>query len=358
MSEIQFAFLIHPRESVQEDMARVFWPLGMVPECLLTWGMKHFPPIVRGEVTLLGSDKIMGWIIVVPLASSQFYSSPRRAQKMVLRAVRRAEDEGAGVVGLGALTSPFTLGGKTLTRDSGRRAIITNGNSLTAAVTALEAGRACQEIKRTTLAEQGVAILGATGSVGTAVSLLLAEQGVPLILLARNEMKLRRLRDRVLSQSPGSKVEATIDLGDLRQAGVVIVVTSGAEQILQPRHLKDGALVYDDTQPRNTSPSLSNNGSGVVVVDGGVIATPRIRYGMDIGLPLGRGYACLVETMLLALEGDPTNHVGAANPDRAKEILELMGKYPDLFSFPPFQSFGVPIGERPTPLGATGILVR
>jgi hypothetical protein len=41
----------------------------------------------------------------------------------------------------------------------------------------------------------------------------------------------------------------------------------------------------------------------VLVIDGGVIAVPgRPDLGFDFGFPQGVGYACMAETMLLALE--------------------------------------------------------
>ena len=38
-----FAFLVHPRADVAPDMARVWPPLGVVPERAWQWGLRHLP---------------------------------------------------------------------------------------------------------------------------------------------------------------------------------------------------------------------------------------------------------------------------------------------------------------------------
>jgi len=73
----KFAFLIHPRASLKEDMGKVFFLFKLLPEMFLEWMVKHLDPMLRGKVIFSGSKEIAGWIVVVPLSARQFFSLPR-----------------------------------------------------------------------------------------------------------------------------------------------------------------------------------------------------------------------------------------------------------------------------------------
>jgi NAD(P)-dependent dehydrogenase (short-subunit alcohol dehydrogenase family) len=62
------------------------------------------------------------------------------------------------------------------------------------------------------LAGRVIAITGATGGIGRALSLAVVAQGAQLILLARNERKLRALHAELETQAPGAALMAPIDL--------------------------------------------------------------------------------------------------------------------------------------------------
>jgi NAD(P)-dependent dehydrogenase (short-subunit alcohol dehydrogenase family) len=57
-----------------------------------------------------------------------------------------------------------------------------------------------------------IAITGATGGIGRALSLAVAAEGAQVILLARNERKLRALHAELERQSPGAALMAPLDL--------------------------------------------------------------------------------------------------------------------------------------------------
>lgn len=331
----KFAFLVHPRKSHREDMRKVWRPFGLIPECWLSWLMTWLPPIVRGRVSLPGSDEIVGWIIVVPLTGRQFLELPRAfVFKKVLQACRKAENLGAEVVGLGQLTSSVTNGGADLVEhlDIG----VTNGNALTAAITVRALERIC--LMRG-LDKPLVSVVGATGSVGSAISQILSRRELPLLLVARNRVRLEALADTCT----GGEVKVATRISDIKVADVVVVTTSSAKDLIKAEYLKEGAVVYDNTQPRNTSRDILVSRPDVLVVDGGVISIPGVNLRLNIGLKPEQGYACLVETMLLALEGMSDHYsIGNATPDQAKEMLDLLDKYKKVYGFElaAFSSFG------------------
>lgn len=338
----KFAFLVHPRRSMKDDMRKVWKPLGWFPERLLCSVIKNFPPLApkTGEVYLTDHpEEVAGWIMVVPLTGPQMLLLPKSFVKQkILATIKKAQKMGAEIVGLGALTSPVTNGGICLLGEV--EVAITNGNSFTAGIT-VQAVESIASKMGLDLATATVAIVGATGSVGTATSLLFSEKGVPLLLLARNESNLRNLAKQI------PNVAFSTNLTDLKQAEIVVVVTSATEAIIRPEHLRIGAVVYDDTQPRNTSRMLTETRPDVTVIDGGVIATPGIDFRLNIGLRRNQVYACLAETILLAIEEYSGHYsIGNATVEQAKETMRLAQKHRKYgFQLAPFHSFGRPLDD-------------
>jgi predicted amino acid dehydrogenase len=91
----------------------------------------------------------------------------------------------------------------------------------------------------------------------------------------------------------------------------VVTVSSAADAIVEPEHLKPGAVVCDVARPRDVSVRVARERDDVLVIEGGVVKVPGNmtcrRHGQDapfsFGCPEGTAYACMSETMALALEG-------------------------------------------------------
>jgi predicted amino acid dehydrogenase len=344
----KFAFLIHPRTSAREDMGRVSRVFFCFPEIILQKLTPIFDPIPAGKITFLGTKEVIGWIIVVPLLGKHFFSFPREfVVKKIIKAIELAKKLGANVVGLGALTSPVTHGGEDLIGKI-KNITITNGNSLTAAVV-VKAVKRISEIKKIDLSKEKIAVIGAGGSVGKGSSLLLAEHKFLLILIDKKE-KIDELKKDFSSFLSTGNIVISDEISLIKEAEIVIVATSSADQIIKSDYLKEGAIVYDITQPKNTHPNILKERKDVMIIDGGVIDTPKIDYGMDIGLKEHQAYACLVETMICALEGIEENYVGYTKLENAKKMLNLMEKYHDYFEINIFQSFGKPLNDKLEPI--------
>jgi len=88
------------------------------------------------------------------------------------------------------------------------------------------------------------------------------------------------------------------------QADLILTATSAVGAIIQPRHLKVGAVVCDMSRPRDVSRQTATERNDVLVVEGGMVEVPGpADFGFDFGFPPGKAYACMAETMILALEG-------------------------------------------------------
>ncbi|WP_028045692.1 semialdehyde dehydrogenase [Cellulomonas sp. URHE0023] len=328
-----FAFLVHPRARIGEDLARIWRPLGHVPEGLWDTAVRRLPvrPFTSSRVAL--GERAVGEVVVVPFGARHLLSQPGEGKVRVSRAVDHAASHGAGVVGLGALTATVTAGGLSL---RGRTDIgVTNGNAYTAAI--LE-----DQLTGLLRGDRRVAVVGATGSVGTTLVRLLARAGTvdSLTLVARGAPRLAALGREVGGRVP---TRFSTDLYDVRDCDAVVLLTASADALLGAEHLAPGALVLDATQPRNTHPDLVVQRPDVTLVDGGVVDVPSMRIrGADIGLPHGQAYACFAETFLLGLSGHRGHFsIGVPTLDQVDHVRDLARRFAHLgFGAASSTSFG------------------
>lgn len=331
----KFAFLVHPRISVREDMGKVFWPFYFVPEIILQKIIPHLNPIVGGKVTFSDIKEIVGWIVVIPLLAEQILSFPQEfVFKKIIKAIEMAKGLGAEVVGLGEFIASVTRSGEDLVGKV-RGVSIINGKALTVG-SIFRAVEEISKIKEIDLAKEKVAVVGAAGSVGRGASLLFAEKGIPLILIDK-EQKIQGLKSFF---SSFNNIVINNEISSIKEAKIVVVATSSTGQLIKPNYLKEGAIVYDITQPRNTSPKILKERKDITIIDGGVIDTPAIDYGVDIGLKKHQAYACLAETIICASEGIEESHIGYVDSKTADKMLTLMEKYQNYFKLNISQSFG------------------
>jgi predicted amino acid dehydrogenase len=337
----KFAFLIHPRTNISEDMGEINRLLRFIPSSWYEKMLAKLPikPWVHSKIVASDSGEVLGECICVPLSPGQLLGRNRKlVNARIEQAIKLAQSRGATLIGLGALTAPATSGGKKLEQhtDVG----VTNGNGFTAAATV-------QAIKRVAAGfptKPTIALVGATGSVGTAVSHKLAQDGVgsKLILIGRNTKKL----DALVEQCSDVEAVAATSILACKEAQIVVLMTSAAEALLGSEHLAQGAIVIDDTQPRNTTPELLISRPDITLIDGGLVLTPGLtRTGHSIGIPSNISFACLAETALLALNGHK-GHGVIGNPTAAQvnAIQDIADRNAHLgFYLAKPTSFGKPI---------------
>ncbi|CCH53693.1 shikimate/quinate 5-dehydrogenase [Fibrisoma limi BUZ 3] len=341
----KFAFLIHMRSSYQTDMRSLAKPLGLIPDAMYRLALRNrpLPPFVWSDVTLTpGATEPEGHIIMLPYTGRQILEQQKAMLPRIEQAVQLAASRGAELVGLGALTSPVTLGGKLLVKNS--PVSVTNGNAFTAYITWQ---KVVQLLDNSPNPYPIVALVGATGSVGSLVCQLLAtyQPTADYMLVARNERKLTTLAADMTAINPRVRPMVSQQMTDVRQADIVVLLTSAADALLQAEHLKPGAIVLDDTQPRNTHPSLLRQRPDVTVIDGGLVSMPYLKLDRYIGLPRQISYACLAETMLLAKAGY-NGHFSIGHPTlgQAEYISRVARQFAHLgFGISRDFSFGKPL---------------
>ncbi|MDN5794782.1 MAG: semialdehyde dehydrogenase [Intrasporangium sp.] len=337
-----FAFLVHPRARLAEDLGRVWSPLDRVPERFYHSTLRRLalPPIPTATIEVGGEQ--VGHVILVPMGARRLLEHPLVGRERVAWAVDRAATLGVGTVGLGGLTATVTDGGRWL---CGRASIgVTNGNAFTAATLDAQVRRLLGEAVHPD-ADHHVGIVGATGGVGTAlVRLLTSDAAVDrLTLVDRSTRGLASLAGEV---SSCAWTRISDDVSAVADADLVVLLTVSAGTVLRPEHLAPGAVVLDATQPRYTSLGLREQRPDVLVVDGGIVEIPSLRlHGGSIGLPDGRAHASFAEAALLALSGHRGDFsIGTPVLELVEQTRELAHSFSGL-GFQPAEptSFGEPL---------------
>lgn len=314
----KFAFVIHPIV-VREDAAKKFPIAKWFPEPVVAAAMRHVDPMVVAHLTGIRSAsgaEAEGWFIGCPLAPRYLLGLPAEDIYRKLEiCCRKAEALGARIIGLGALTSVAGDGGITLAQ---RTSIaVTTGNSYTVA-TAVEGAQRGAEAMGIAFADAHVAVVGAAGSIGQTSAMLLGPLAARTTLIGRQREKLEPVA-RAVAGRGARRVEITDDIAaGLTDADIVVTVTSSADAVVEPRHLKRGAVVCDVARPRDVSVRVAKERPDVLVIEGGVVRIPGAmktvmtsskgedrpeRGPFTFGFPEGTAYACMSETMMLALEG-------------------------------------------------------
>jgi predicted amino acid dehydrogenase len=397
--ERRFGFLMHPLDYAGiadfDPSLRRLPPLAL--ENVARNMSDMLAPFVhsRGRVMSKTGATAYGEFITLPWTAEQFAKMRKKeALAHVRSALQLARDRGAEMVGLGAFTSIVTLSGLAVANEG---VPVTSGNSYTAVASAESTRKALSLMGASACASLTAAIVGATGSIGRAMALLLAEEVGRVILVGNPHSPAEQVRERLMDVArdmiryavarrrngavlaagsaaaqaithlaPESDAElepwlldATIaDLqrrGRLmfsqntrravRRAHVVVSATSATHSLVGPDDLRPGSIVCDLARPANVSREVADARADVVVIDGGVIATPTESSFAQFGLGAGRVYACMAETMLLTLGGHLKNtSLGA---DLSPETLRLVKVLAEEHGFgvAELRSFGRPIDE-------------
>ncbi|RJP54706.1 MAG: shikimate dehydrogenase [Anaerolineaceae bacterium] len=300
-----FAFIIHPI-SVKRDVQRKYPFLGRIlSERQIEFFSQHFPPVYLSEINGITSAatgrEIKGWLIACPFTPRQMLELPeRRVNNKIVQTGRMAEKLGAQILGLGAFTSVVGDAGVSI---ADRLAVpVTTGDSYTVAV-AVDALKHAAELMDISLQNATVAVVGATGAIGQVCAELLAEDAGRLALIGRREGALEELRDRLKVRARGEIVVST-DMSPLAESELILTVTSAIHAVIQPEHLRPGSVVCDVARPRDVSAMVAAARDDIFVIDGGMVDVPGpVDFHFNFGFPPGKAYACMAETMALALEG-------------------------------------------------------
>jgi predicted amino acid dehydrogenase len=300
----KFAFIIHPLDA-KRDVSRKYPIAKYMPTPWIEWAMKYKEPMMVSHITGVRSPtgaEAEGWLVGCPLTPHQMLTLPiDLVWDRIIKAGKLAEAQGAKIVGLGAFTSVVGDGGITIAKNL--NIAVTTGNSYTTA-TAIEGSLDAARLMDIDPAKAKVAVVGAGGSIGRTCALVLAKQVAEINLVGRHPEPLEKVAAEIAEQHGASaKVYTEVHSG-ICDADIVITVTSSVDAIIHPADLKSGAVVCDVARPRDVSVRVSKERDDVLVIEGGVVAVPGDPdFHFSFGFPPKTAYACMSETMILALEG-------------------------------------------------------
>ena len=321
-----YAFLIHPRDL--SDVERKYPFLKSLSPEMTERIIQGLWPIVGSRITGLrapnpGKD-LTGYIVICPLSAKQMHQDQKLAQRRILQTVRLAEKLGCKIIGLGALSASMTQGGEYLLDKV--RIGVTSGHAYTVAVICEMVEQIANQLE-VDLGDLTVAVVGAAGYIGVPCARVLSKKKIGHLLLVDRVTKVGRLEKLYKEIANTGRITLSTNLMSLRLADVVVVVTNSLDILIKAEHLKTGAVVLDDSQPRNTSMELMDQRPDVLILD--VVANaPGVNAHFSFDFPyIDDVFTCLGETLILAARGWKNNYcVGEFDYGLVNQVLRWGGK--------------------------------
>lgn len=297
-----YAFLVHARN--HEDVARKYPIFKGLPRFVIESFTRHLWPITLSEIKGLKSKKgnkpIKGWVITIPLTARQMLENRKLALKRIVQASQLAEKMGAKVIGLGALTSSLSRGGVDLIDKVSIG--VTTGHAYTA-YNVTSNLNVINNFLQNEKEKVVIAIVGASGSIGSTSAKILASQGYKNIILIdvpRKAHYFEKIEKELISLCPGLKITFDHGLNLLKQADYIITATNTPEALVHADDLKIGAVIFNDAQPTDVHPDVFER-EDVLVIEAGVVWTPGINSHFNFGLKDRHdNFCCMAELLILA----------------------------------------------------------
>ena len=336
-----FAFIIHPIDP-KRDVSRKYPFLGKIlTENQINFFSTFFPPVYISEIEGITSEatgkQIKGWFIACPFTPKRMLELPEKmVYSKIIQTGRLAEKLGANILGLGAFTSVVGDAGITIAHEL--EVPVTTGDSYTVSL-AVEAVQKAAGVMEIPLGSATAAVVGATGAIGKVCAELLADAVGELYLIGRRIEALEVQRERLQGKAR-AKLHVSTSMDVLRHAQLILTVTSAIHDVIRPEYLQPGAVVCDVARPRDVSAMVAAVRNDILVIDGGMVDVPGpVDFHFNFGFPQGKSYACMAETMALALEGRFEDYTLGKDITRARveEIAAIAKKHG--FRLSGFRSF-------------------
>jgi len=238
-------------------------------------------------------------------------------------------------MGLGAFTKVVGDAGATVAKRAPLP--ITTGNSYSASGALWAAHDALLRLRLVPKPAPGekmamkAMVVGATGALGSVCARLLAMVAEEVTMVSPETAKLLSLKQSILRDTPDARLFlASRADKDIAGMDMIVTATSGAgKKILDIMKVKPGCVITDVARPLDLPPSEVAKRPDVLVIESGEILLPGQVRMKNIGLPENVAYACLAETIVLALEGKFESFTVGRNIEweKVREIYRLGVKH-------------------------------
>jgi len=312
----RFAFVIHP---LSQTFFTKVEPLGTITRVspgvvkdAIEKALAYAPPFTYSHVTGITSPtgaEAEGWLISVGGTPKELMAhSPEFTYARLLQAADMSRKLGAQVMGLGAFTKVVGDAGITVAKKASLP--VTTGNSYSASGALWAAHEGVRQLGLAEIDDRGVIrgkamVVGATGAIGSVCSRLLALASDEIWLVSPETAKLLNLKHEIERDHPRATVHVAATPDEhLADMDVIVTATSGAgKRVLDIMDVKPGCVITDVARPLDLSADDVAKRPDVLVVESGEIELPGHVQMKNIGLPPNVVYACMAETVVLALEG-------------------------------------------------------
>jgi predicted amino acid dehydrogenase len=342
----EFAFVLHPLTvDYLGNHPALRWTRKL-PRQVVEAAAAYMPGrcvgTVKGARSAATGRRVDGLIYALGATPRQMLTRPPEfTYRRLNQAIADAAGRGVKIAGLGAFTKVVGDAGITVAK---RAPIpVTTGNSLTIAATLETAKLTAKRMGWRDLAKGKAMVVGATGSIGSVCSRLIAAAVKDVVLVSIEPARLAALKKTILAETPDATVET--DLTTNRRVGecdLIITATSAfGQRVLDVSQCKPGAVILDVALPPDISEDEAATRPDVLVVESGEIELPGpARFSFDIGLPQGIAYACLAEAALLSMEEryECFTLGRDVKPARVKEIYRLFRRHG--LKIAPLRTFG------------------
>ena len=334
----RFAFVIHPLSQQHFQNVEPLRTIAKIAPGVVMDAVEkvvaHAPPFTYTHITGITSPtgaEAEGWLISVGGTPNQLLShSPEFTYGRLLAAAEIARKLGAQIMGLGAFTKVVGDAGVTVAAKAPLP--VTTGNSYSASATLWAAHEALHRLGLVEVDADGLMrgkamVVGATGSIGSVCARLLALVCDELWLVSPEHAKLLALKGDIERDKPRAQVRIAATPGrSVADMDLIVTATSAAgARVLDIMAVKPGCVITDVARPLDLSAADVARRPDVLVVESGEIELPGDVHMRNIGLPKNVAYACLAETVVLALEGRYERFTVGRSIDweRVKEIYRL-----------------------------------
>jgi predicted amino acid dehydrogenase len=330
-----FAFVIHPLSVNDIFTHPIYQFLRFVPHGLVELVASYWPPIylsrMKGIVSQATGEEVQGYLYTLASTPRQMIRrDPHVNYKKMIWMARDAERRGARIFGLGAFTSVVGDAGVTVAQAAD--IAVTTGNSLTVAATLEGAKQAVRRMGVSNLSQSRTMVVGATGSIGAVCSRLLAQDMKDVTLVAPRPERLIALKRQIEQETPDARVTIATSPDDYVAEMDLIITTTSAfgQRVIDVTRCKPGAVICDVARPPDIEKWEAELRPDILVIESGEILLPgEPQLGFNIGLPPRTAYACLAETIVLAMEGRFEDYSLGRDLDmeRVREIWQLAQKH-------------------------------
>jgi fatty aldehyde-generating acyl-ACP reductase len=266
----------------------------------------------------------------------------KAAIRKILNAMAHAQKQGINITALGGFSSiifeEFDLHQNKQVRnvelDFER---FTTGNTHTAYIICRQVEAGAEKLG-IDLSQATVAVVGATGDIGSAVCRWLDGRTAvkDLLLVARNQERLQQLQTEIGRSKICALEEA------LPQADIIVWVASMPKGVeIDPSTLKQPCLLIDGGYPKNLGSKFQHQ--GVYVMNGGIVEHSldiewKIMNIVSMDVPARQLFACFAESMILEFEKWHTNFSWGRNQITIAK-MEQIGQASIKHGFKPLLSF-------------------